>query len=101
MHSKSRKTLIGTYDTDFYLHFVVIIHHLAACKRLFRLEIRNLEERVGSLMAELDTRESKSADEFDPDAAIARYLANRPAEQPVAAPQPQRPAVQGFGRKRA
>jgi hypothetical protein len=54
-----------------------------------------------SFIAELDTRESKADDRFDPDAVIARYLANRPAEQPAAAPEPSRPAVQGFGRKRA
>jgi hypothetical protein len=64
------------------------------------------EERPGllqSLIAEFDTREGKAdeAKPFDPDAAIARYLANRPAEQPVSMPEPPRPAVRGFGRKRA
>jgi hypothetical protein len=48
-----------------------------------------------SLVAEFDTREEKPA--FDADAAIARYLANRPP--PEAAPAPR--AVQVFGRKRA
>ena len=47
-----------------------------------------------SLVAEFDTREEKPA--FDADAAIARYLANRPA--PAPAPPP---AALGFGRKRA
>ena len=67
-------------------------------------EEKRLDEKPGllqSFIAELDTRESKAADQFDPDAAIARYLANRPAERPVAEPPPLRPAVQGFGRKRA
>jgi hypothetical protein len=58
---------------------------------------------IQSLIGEFDSRESKAdaSAPFDPDAVIARYLANRPAEQPVAAPEPTRPAVQGFGRKRA
>ena len=69
-------------------------------------EDQRREEKPGliqSLVAEFDSRERK-ADEsaaFDPDAVIARYLANRPAEQPVATPAPPKPAVQGFGRKRA
>lgn len=46
---------------------------------------------IQSLIAGLDTREEKPA--FDADAAIARYMANRPA--PEARP------VSGFGRKRA
>lgn len=63
------------------------------------------EERPGliqSLVAEFDSRDSKPQDSapFDPDAVIARYLANRAAEQPIAEPEPVRPAVQGFGRKR-
>ena len=69
-----------------------------------RDEKERRDEKSGllqSFIAELDTRESKAGDQFDPDAAIARYLANRPAEQPVAEPPPLRPAVQGFGRKRA
>ena len=45
---------------------------------------------AGGFYASLKPAEEKPA--FDPDAAIARYLANRPAE-----PQP----VKGFGRKRA
>jgi hypothetical protein len=52
-----------------------------------------------SLAAELDTRETKTdaGNGFDPDAAIARYLANRPAVE--SAPIAQQ--VKGFGRKRA
>ena len=48
-----------------------------------------------TLIAELDTREEKSG--FDADAAIERYLANRPAPEP----HPVARQVQGFGRKRA
>jgi hypothetical protein len=50
---------------------------------------------IQSLIAEFDTRETKS--DFDPDAAIARYLANRPPPEvtPLAKP------VRGFGRKGA
>ena len=64
------------------------------------------EEKPGiiqSLVAEFDSRERKADDSapFDPDAVIARYLANRPAEQPVVTPEPPRQAVQGFGRKGA
>ena len=62
------------------------------------------EEKPGlfrSFIAELDTRETKADEQFDPDAAIARYLANRPAEPPLAEPPPRRPAARGFGRKRA
>jgi hypothetical protein len=69
-----------------------------------RREETRREDKPGllkSFIAELDTRDLKSDDQFDPDAAIARYLANRPAEQPVPEPPALRPAVQGFGRKRA
>ena len=64
------------------------------------------KERPGlmqALMAEFGPAQSKREEPpaFDPDAAIARYLANRPVEQPVASEPPPRPAVQGFGRKRA
>lgn len=56
---------------------------------------------IQSLVAAFDTREAKTDDKpFDPDAVIARYLANRPAPA-VAEPTPTRPPVQGFGRKRA
>lgn len=53
-----------------------------------------------SFVSELGLGDKASEDKpaFDPDAAMARYLANRPAEQQ---PEPARPAVQGFGRKRA
>ena len=69
-------------------------------------EDQRREEKPGliqSLVAELDSREKKADDSaiFDPDAVIARYLANRPPEQPAAAPERPRPPVQGFGRKRA
>ena len=67
---------------------------------------RRREQKPGliqSLVAELDTRERKAdeAPAFDPDAIIERYLANRPADQAPAQADPPRPAVQGFGRKRA
>ena len=54
-----------------------------------------------SLVAELDTREEKSS--FDAEAAIERYLANRPAPQPAPAPAPVAAPARavGFGRKRA
>jgi hypothetical protein len=55
-----------------------------------------------SLVADLGIGDDRSKDgepSFDADAVIARYLADRPAEAP--APSPPRPAVQGFGRKRA
>ncbi len=57
------------------------------------------EEKPGAiqaLIAELDTREQKPS--FDADAAIERYLANRPAPAPA---HPIARPVQGFGRKRA
>ena len=58
---------------------------------------------IQSLVAELDTRERNDPAPFDPDAVIARYLANRPADPPpaVAEPAPPTPQFQGFGRKRA
>ena len=58
---------------------------------------------IQSLVAEFGGERSKQDENpaFDPDAAIARYLANRPADQELAHPEPLRPAVQGFGRKRA
>ena len=47
-----------------------------------------------SFVDRLDTRESKRKEPgFDADAAIARYLANRPA--------PEAPPLRGFGRTRA
>jgi hypothetical protein len=55
-----------------------------------------------SLVAELGLGDDQRKDDergFDADAAIERYLANRPAE--AAAQPPYRPAAQGFGRKRA
>ena len=49
---------------------------------------------IQSLVSNLDTRHAKPDPKpFDADAAIARYLANRPA--------PEAPPRQGFGRKRA
>ena len=53
-----------------------------------------------SFVSELGLGETKPAEPpaFDADAAIARYLANRPAPEPEAAPIAR---YQGFGRKRA
>ena len=63
-------------------------------------------ERPGlmqALLARFGPKEAELAEApaFDPDAAIARYLANRPAQQPAAAEPAHRPASKGFGRKRA
>jgi hypothetical protein len=55
------------------------------------------------LMEEFGPERSKGEEPpaFDPDAAIARYIANRPPEHPAAAETAYRPPVRGFGRKRA
>ena len=44
-----------------------------------------------------DGERSASDSGFDPDAALARYLKNRPADEPESAPEP--PARPAFGRK--
>ena len=53
---------------------------------------------IQSFVSELGLAENNPAEPsaFDPDAAIARYLANRPAPEPAPLARPQ-----GFGRKRA
>ena len=53
---------------------------------------------IQSFVSERGLAENKPAEPpaFDPDAAIARYLANRPAPEPAPLARPQ-----GFGRKRA
>ena len=58
---------------------------------------------MDALVAEFGPEQSKrdEAPAFDPDAAIARYLANRPPEPPAAAEPAYRLPVRGFGRKRA
>ena len=58
-------------------------------------------DRIGDLLADKDEAQAEQQPAFDPDAAIQRYLANRPeaagpADYPSAA---QPPAHRGFGRK--
>jgi len=69
-------------------------------------EAQPAKDRPGllqALMAEFGPEQTRREEPpaFDPDAAIARYLANRPVEQTAAAEPAYRPPVRGFGRKRA
>ena len=53
-------------------------------------------DRLTEMLTQKKQPEPEPVSTFDPDAAIARYLENRPVQE--AAP-PQHPPIRGFGRK--